>query len=160
MRHKATFTSTSFCDQNIANEYYPNGADDSSVEACRFALMLNGVDAGDIQPIASVTESSPGSGSFDTFNLAGNWLRTPATGDLVVIVASPTSPEIPSTPMSYTNNLVSGTLMQPIIPNLTGSTWLFLVRAESASGLRCPDNIAPIREVYFPGADGTVVLTS
>jgi hypothetical protein len=146
MRHKATFTATGFSDSNIANEYYPAGA--TAVESGHLAIMVDGVDKGDVQTVASVTESSPGSGLFDTFNLAGAWLVTPNTGDHVVIVA-PGEVDTPAASMP----------VQVDVPNLQGQAWLILVRTCDANGNSGPDLQAPMAEIYFFGAQGTRTIT-
>jgi hypothetical protein len=147
MRHKATFTANSFTDPNIANEYYPNGA--TGVEAGHLAIVVDGIDRGDVQVVAGVTESSPGSGKFDTFNLEGDWLVTPNAGDHVVIVA-PGEEDTPAASMPA----------QVDVPNLAGQAWLVLVRTCDANGNSGPDLQAPMAEIYFFGAQGTRTITA
>jgi hypothetical protein len=146
MRHKATFTPSSFCDPNIANEYYPNGA--TAVEAGHVAIMVDGIDKGDLLVVESVTESVPGSGRFDTFNMAGAWQITPNTGDHVVIVAP-----------GWVDTQASSMPAQVTVPTLAGQAWLIAVRTEDAAGHSVWGWNAPMAEIYFFGAQGTRTIT-
>lgn len=158
MRHNATFSSTGFSDPNIANGFYPAGA--TGVEAGHVAVVLSGADAGDVQTIASVGQD--GNGNYTIFNLAGQWATTPATGDLVVICAPAAQPEFLSATMQSRNASMPGPTIvaQPNVINLAGQTWLFRVRACDANGNYAPDSLAPFREIYLFGGQGTRTITA
>ena len=150
MRDKATFTSNSFSDPNIANPYYPGG--DTGVEAGHVAVVMSGADRGDVQPIASVT-------GVYTYNLVGNWKITPATGDLVVICSPDMLSPVPSPSVYSKNSSASAVVVaQPPIQTLAGQTWLFRVRTENADGVYGSDVLAPMRDIYFFGSGITVPI--
>ena len=157
MRYNATFTDTSFTDPNIANSYYPSGSTGTEVGAV--AVVLTGQDAGDVQTIASVSSLTSPPTTGVTFNLAGAWKITPATGDLVIICA-PSNPEIPSLPISAKNGTLSGVMAQIPALNLAGLSWLLRVRTEDVKGHYGPDAYAPFREVYMYGSQGTRTIGS
>jgi hypothetical protein len=156
MRHRATFTATGFSDPNIANEYYPDGA--TAVEAGHVAIVLSGADAGDVKTIADVLPD--GYGRYTEFDLAAEWEVTPATGDLVVICAPSGAPPWLSPAMAVRNGSLSVLVAQASVANLEGQAWLFLVRTADRNGNSGPDAAAPMRELYFNGAQGTVVVTA
>ena len=150
MRYKATFTDTTLFDANIANSYYPHGAND--VEAGDVAIALSGADTGDIKTLADPIESSPGSGIFDTFTLTTPWTTRPATGDIVVICKPSQAPEVQSGKWSVNNALLIGTVAKPDVANLANSTWLFRVRTDDKADNHCDDSLTPFRELYLFGA--------
>ena len=156
IRHKATFTASSFSDPNIANPYYPSGA--TNVEAGHVAVVLSGADQGDVQTILNV--GTDGSGHYTIFNLAGTWKVTPTTGDIVVICDSTQIPEWKSPAFTNPNGQLTGVVGTPAVKNLGDTPWLFTVRVESAGAEHAPDSLAPKREVYFTGSQGTRTITA
>jgi hypothetical protein len=156
MRTKATFTATSFSDLNIANPYYPSGA--TAVEAGHVAVVLSGVDTGDMVTVASVATDTYG--NYTIFELAGSFKNTPAAGDIVIICAPSQVPEWPSPPILSRNSSLSGTMAQPDVTNLANQTWLFLVRTEDVNGVSGPDRLAPMRDIYFFGGGGTLTVSN
>jgi hypothetical protein len=152
MRGRYTFDATTgaFSDLNVANSYYPTGAD-ATVEPGHVAIVLTGADAGDMRTIKSVTTDV--NGNYTVFNPASPWTITPATGDLVAI-CSPAGSEWPSPPVTARNSSVNGVMAQPDILNLANQTWLFLVRTNDSNGNHGPDSLAPMRDVYCFGAAG------
>lgn len=156
MRHNATFNASSFTDPNIANGFYPTGA--TGVEAGHLAVVLTGADAGDVQTVASVTTDA--FGNYTVFNLAGSWAVTPATGDLVIICAG-NQPEWKTAPIYSKSAAIGGIIVaQPNVDNLAGQPWLFRVRTENAEGISGPDSLAPYRELYIFGGQGSRTITS
>jgi len=156
MRHNATFTATSFTDPNVANGIYPTGA--TGVEAGHLACVMTGTDAGDVQTIASVTVD--GLGNYTVFNLAGSWATTPATGDNVIICAPMNQPVFQTANLQTRSAAVGGIIVaQPNVSNLAGQTWLFRVRTLNAQQQSGPDSLAPYREVYIFGGQGTRTAT-
>lgn len=152
MRFDATFGPQSFSDAQIANPYYPSGA--TSVEAGHVAVVLTGPDAGDVQTIASV--SLDGFGHATIFELAAPWAVQPNNGDIVIIVAPDYGPEVKTHPLpAPSRDAVAGVLANPLVTNLAGQPWLFLVRAENAKNVNGPDSFAPMREIYIFGSQGT-----
>ena len=161
MRFNATFTANSFSDPNIANPYFSNGADGTGIggsETGHVAMVLSGADTGDVQTIASVSVDT--NGHYTIFQLAGQWVTTPTTGDIVIVCAPASVPEIPCAPSSSKNASISAVVAQPSVENLAGQVWVFLVRTEDVNGNSGPDVLAPRREVYFFGAGGTQVLSN
>jgi hypothetical protein len=157
MRHKATFTATSFTDPNVANGFYPAGA--TGVEAGHLACVLTGADAGDVQTIANVTTDS--FGNYTVFNLAGSWATTPATGDIVIVCAPVNLPAFISNSLSTRSAAVGGVVVaQPTVTNLAGQPWLVRVRTLNAEQQSGPDSLAPFREVYIFGGQGTRTVTA
>jgi hypothetical protein len=157
MRHHATFAATSFTDPNIANGFYPTGA--TGVEAGHLAVVLTGADAGDVQTITSVTADS--FGNETVFNLAGTWETIPATGDVVIVCAPVSQPEWLSGFISTKNGSSGGFgVAQPTVSNLAGQPWLIRVRTEDVNGKSGPDALAPFREVYVFGGQGTRTVLS
>lgn len=158
MRDSPTFTATGFTDALICNPYYPTGADpavEGNVEPGHVAVVMSGPDAGDMQPISGVAESSPGSGLYDAFTLSGQWAITPNAGDLVVVCAPAANPEVPTAPLPIPNTTMGGGVVATLAtPNLAGQTWLFLARTEDAAGNHGPDSLAPMRDLYQFGAGG------
>jgi hypothetical protein len=148
----ATFTANSYTDPNIANGYYPTG--DTGIEAGHLAMVLDGPDAGDVQPIASIS----GTNNI-TVNLAGAWQVTPNAGDTVIVVAPSTVPEWRSNSAS-TPNASGGVsvVATPSIQNLLGQVWLVTVRTEAADNSAPPDFVNPKRMIYFFGAAETVTV--
>ena len=154
MRNHATFTANGFSDPNIKNAAFaPNGA--TNVEVGHLCVVLTGNDTGDVVPIQSVGSNKT------SFVLAKNWLVTPATGDIVVIV-SPSSQPLWSTPTTPTINGSGGpqTIVEPSIQNLAYQTWLINVRTLSKTGLHVPDMFSPYRDVFVPGSQGTRTIQS
>jgi hypothetical protein len=161
MRTKPTFTATSFSDVNIANGFAPSGA--TGIEAGHVAYVLTGPDKGDSQTISSV--GLDGSLHSTIFNLAGSWVITPNTGDIVVICDSAKAPEVLSGPISVINAgalvgspVTTSVAATPNITNLANSVWLFLVRTCDVNGNFGDDWMAPVREVYMFGAMGSGLL--
>lgn len=152
MRGKYTFAASSFSDANVANCYYPSG--DTGVEAGHLAVVLDGADAGDVQTISGVTSGTE-------FDIAGAWRITPTTGDTVVVVAPSMAPEVPSGSLVVPNKLIGATVQcQPDVSNLAYQTWLFRVRAEDADGNYGPDALAPFRELWLFGSQGTRLVAA
>src|ERR1700722_15563839 len=150
IRSKFTFTATSMTDPNIANGFYPSGA--TGVEAGHLSVVMTGADAGDVQTISSVTATA---GKYTTFNIAGSWQVTPATGDVVIICAPANSPQVPCNSISVPNkNSLNGVVATPKVDNLASAVWLFRVRTEDVKRNHCLDFIAPCRELFFFGAQG------
>lgn len=84
MRYNATFTANTFTDNNIANCYYPTGADPeaSDAEAGKYvAVVLTGADAGDVQAINGIS-----GGLVDTAGGGGSGaiVLTTVSGGMVV----------------------------------------------------------------------------
>jgi hypothetical protein len=156
MRFAATFTATSFSDPSIANPFYPAGA--TSVEAGHVAVVLTGADTGDVQTISDV--ALDGFGNSTILDLAGSWKITPAPGDLVIVCAPAAAPEVATEALLTRNGSVSGVVAQPSVLNLKGQTWLFRVRTEDVTGRSGPDAVAPSREVYIWGAQGTRTIAA
>ena len=163
LRGNYLFTPNSFSDTSVANAYYPSGA--TGVEAGHVAVVMTGRDAGDMQSIAYVTDAAGGTGPFTpsnpaiTFVLAGQWKTPPNTGDIVVICASGNLPEIPSAAAKYTSPVPCVVATVPL-QNLMNSTWLFRVRTEDKNGQYGPDSVAPMRDLFIFGAQGTSLVTS
>ena len=155
IRGQYAFTPNSFGDTNIANDYYPTG--DLAVEPGHLAYVMTGVDAGDVQTIASVTGTPP-----TTFNISGTWGVTPNTGDVVIICAPESAPEYTTGKLSTANKTTPGPgiVATPSIANQLNQTWLFTVRTEDIKGNHCPDFMAPKREIYFFGGQGTRTITA
>ena len=156
MRMNPTFTAQSFYDPNIANAYYPNGADD--VEAGFIAMVLTGVDAGDAVPIASVSTDSFGNSTI--FELANPWAIQPNTGDIVIVVEAVWGPEWHTHALASPNrDALGGVLVgSPPVTNLASQTWVFIVRAQTVDDDNGLDRYAPVREVYIFGSQGTRTL--
>ena len=160
MRNSATFTATSLTDTSIPNPYFPTG--DTGIEKGHLIMMTGGIDEGDVQAVASITESSPGSGLFDTMNLVGQFLVTPHAGDPFIVVEPSISPEQPSKPILAPNNTLS---MQVAVsnlpnPNEDGQVWVFQVKIEDSDGNSTPIRYAPMREIYLFPAQGMTVVVS
>jgi hypothetical protein len=150
LRMNPTFSSVSLADPMIANPYYPNGAD-PSFEVGHQLLVLSGPDAGDIQTIAGM--GTDGSGHYTIYRLASPWKVTPNAGDIVVVVEAEWGPEIHTKSYSIASNTatISGVLMAPLVQNLIGQSWIFIVRSQTVSDLNGADDFAPVREAYFFG---------
>jgi hypothetical protein len=157
-----TFTDNSLSYALIANGYYPSG--DTDVEAGHVAVVLTGVDAGDIQTIASInnasgpiTPSNPATTGdpATTFVLAGNWQSNPATGD-VVMICNATVIQQP-TKSFQTPNKQGGIVPVALVnvQNLLGQVWLFGVQTATNQGTTAPDFVIPRRALYMFGAGGT-----
>ena len=152
MRTFATFTDTGYSDANIANSYYPSGM--TGVEAGHLAMVLTGADAGDVQTIASV--GTDGFGNSTVVNLAGSWEITPATGDIVVVVAPATEPGVQAGPFRVPDKAAfTGIVASPNVLNLSAQSWVVTVRTEDINGKHGPDRLAPSREIYLFGGQGT-----
>lgn len=152
IRYNATFTSTGFRDPNIANGYYPSGATGVNLQGL-VAIVMTGVDAGDIQPIASVGSDGV------TINLVGKWATTPNTGDVVIICDPTEAAEIPSAQIAVPNPATPVNINLNVL-NIAGETLLLIVRTKDANGNNCPDNYAAMREVYFFGAGGSTTVSA
>ena len=152
VRYNPTFTASSFTDPNIANGFYPTG--DLATEAGHLAVVMTGVDAGDVQTVASVSGASN-----DTINIAGTWQITPNTGDIVIIVEPASVPEWTSKPF-HTPNKSGGAIVvgTPAVQNLLEQVWLFTVKTEDVHGNSAPLFVAPSREYYFFGGQGTRLI--
>lgn len=156
------FGATSFTDTQIANIYYPTG-DDPSIDTNigRYvAVVLTGIDAGDVQPISGVSESVSGSGKYDTYNLVNGWLTPPQTGDIVIICDPATAFNWPSGTLTGTNLSANQYSANPVTQNLARGQWLVTVRTESVNGIYGPDAAAPMRELVLFGGTGTLPLFS
>lgn len=152
MRFQPAFTDTSFSDPEIANPYYPGG--DTAIESGHLAVVLTGPDAGDVQTIASV--STDGFGDKTIINLAAPWKLRPNDGDIVVVVEAAWSPEVHTQALSSpARDVITGELAKLLLQNLAGQHWLFLARTQDAENVNGDDAFAPVREVYFYGAQGT-----
>lgn len=153
VRYNPTFTVSSFTDPNIANGFYPSG--DLATEAGHLVVVMTGVDAGDVQTVASVSGVSN-----DTINIQGTWQATPNTGDVVIIVEPASVPEWKSKSIQ-TSNRSSGAIVvgTPTVQNLLEQVWLFAVKTEDVKGNSAPLFVAPSREVYFFGAQGSRLIT-
>ena len=150
VRFKATFTANSFTDPNINNPYFPSGAND--VEVGYVAIVLTGVDAGDVQTVSGVsTMVNPN----DTFLISGAWATTPNAGDIVIVCTAALAPQVASPAQSAPNKSVGGIMATVPVPNLASQTWLFLVRTISATGAYGPDSLCPMRDIYMEGAPGS-----
>lgn len=152
MRFKATFTATSFSDPNIANSFYPDGA--TGIEEGHVAMVLTGPDAGDVQTIASV--SLDGGGKKTIINLASAWRVQPNDGDLVIVVEAGWGPE--SLTQSFSSagrGAVNGVAASPLVANLGGQTWVFIVRTQTRDDIDGLDMFAPVREIFVFGSQGT-----
>jgi hypothetical protein len=157
MRFKATFGAQSFQDANIANPFYPQGA--TGVEPGHLAMVLTGADAGDVQTISAVNQD--GSGNYTIFELAAPWAIQPATGDIVIIVEAAYGPEVHTQSFSSaTRGATSGVVAEPLVTNLAGQTWLFIVRAQDSEDDNGDDAYAPVRECYIFGSRGTRTITA
>ena len=148
-----TYMASSFTDPNIANGYYPTG--DTAIEAGHLVMMLDGVDAGDVQTVAGVS----GVNNI-TVNISGTWQVTPNTGDHCIVLVPSTVPEWKSKSFS-TSNKTGGAVViaTPEIQNLMGAVWLLTVRTEDIKGNTAPDFCHPSRLAYLFGAQGTRLLT-
>jgi len=156
MRGKYTFTSTSCTDPNVANSYFPTGAD-ASVEPGHVGVVMTGADTGDVVTVQSVT--ADGFGNFTVFNFAAAFQITPATGDLIIF-CDPTSTEIPSAAFSARNASTAAVVATPDLANFANQTWLIRVRVKAADESFGPDALAPMRDVYFFGAQGQRTITA
>jgi hypothetical protein len=150
-------------DPNIANPYYPSGmtgTGPTGPEAGHLAVVLTGVDAGDVQTIAGTSQDT--NGNYTIVNLAGTWATTPNTGDVVIIVAPPLQPAGELTvPMTIPNKTVGSVIVaQPSWINLPGQAYYVTVRTEDEAGNHGSDAYAPSREIYFFGQQGTRVITN
>jgi hypothetical protein len=152
--YDATFTASSYTDPSIANGYYPTG--DTGIEAGHLAVMMTGVDAGDVQPIASVS----GTNNI-TVNLLGTWQQQPNDGDVVIVVKPATAAEW-KTPSYQTPNKTGGvvTIAVPNMQNLSNQVWLFTVRTLDINGNTAPDFCHPKQMIYLFGAGGTRLITA
>lgn len=154
MRSNGTFTSTSVTDTNWANSYYPSGA--SGIESNHAILMLGGPDAGDIQQIASVS----GTNNI-TLNLVNQFQVTPNPGDPYIVISQDQPTEWNCPPVSNPNKTVGPQIIaQPSVPNFVAQTWLFTVRTKTNKNAYCPDFLAPCRDLYLFGTQGTRTVTS
>lgn len=155
MRMKPTFTADTFQDLNIANPYYPTG--DVGIEAGHLVMVLTGPDAGDVQTIGSV--SVDGNGNSTIVNLAAPWKVQPTPGDIVIVVEADWQPEVQTDSIAVPNSAaLSGVVASPNIANLANQTWIFMVRTETADDLSGPDGLAPVREIFIFGSQGTRVI--
>ena len=164
MRFKATFTSSSFSDPNIANPYYPYGAASGSplvpiIESGHIARVVTGIDAGDTQAIEGL--GIDGNGNYTIVLLAGEWAIQPADGDIVIIEDAAFGPEY-HTPGITSPNRLSLTGWNATIPiaNLQNQTWLFIARSQDANNDNGDDTFAPVREIFVFGSQGTRTITS
>ena len=115
---------------------------------------MTGADAGDVQTITSVT-GTPAT----TFNIAGTWQVTPATGDIVIICAPATAPEVKFPAIRVPNkSMLNGVVASPSVQNLASKVWLFTVRTEDVKNNRCLDFMAPRREFFVFGSQGTLAV--
>src|ERR1017187_2038136 len=151
---KPTFTANSFTDANIANGYYPTG--DTGIEKGHLAVMMTGVNAGDVQTVSSVS----GVNNI-TVNISGKWQVTPATGDVVMICLPAAVPEWKGRALSTPNRTGgSAVIATPNIQNLLSTVWMFTVRTEDSANNTAPDFCHPKRVMYFFGAQGTRLITA
>ena len=150
MGYDFTFTSLGCSDALMANPYYVNGNTDP--DAGNIMVAMSGADTGDEQTVASTTATS--------FTLAGKWKQTPANGDMAIVVAPATVPELKSRSFVVPNGSALGPVTVASIPlqNLSASAWLIRVRTESAGGMYSLDFMAPKRMVYCFGVTNTLPL--
>jgi hypothetical protein len=154
VRYKPTFTASSFTDTNIANGFYPTG--DLDTEAGHLAVMMTGPDAGDMQTVASVS----GTNNI-TINIQGTWQVTPNAGDVVIIIDPHNSGNLPSSSFQIPNKNAGAVVVgTPAIQNLLEQVWLFTVSTCDVKGNTAPVFVAPSREVYLFGGQGTRLLTT
>jgi hypothetical protein len=166
--YSPTFTAASFSDPNIANGFYSNG-DTDATEPGNLAVMMNGMDAGDIQtisglsndlgPITSLNPATP-SHPATILNISGTWQVTPATGDTVIVCKPANAAAVLTTKSFQTPNRSGGPVVvaAPNIQNLLGGVWLFTVQTQDIKGSTAPTFVAPSRMVYLFGAQSTVPI--
>jgi hypothetical protein len=166
--YNATFTPNTMTDPNIANGFYPSG--DLATEAGMLAIVLTGIDAGDVQPLAGVANAAGDGYTYGAFSpsnpavqyvLAGQWQVTPNPGDVVIIAYPINAAEWDSGSIS-TPNKTQGVVAigAPNVQNLLGQVWLFTVKTEDSKGNSAPLFVAPARLIYLFGAQATRYITA
>ena len=151
MRMNPIFTANGFSDAQIKNGYYLAGDTDSAVGD--LAVVISGLDYGDVCPIASSTGTS--------YTLSKPWAVMPSPGDIVIIVAPSQRPTWSSPKITILNQLAGpSTVSEPQLENLPYKQYLLTVRTVSAAGKYMPDSDgAPMRDIYIAGSGGTRTVT-
>jgi hypothetical protein len=150
LRFNGTFTDNTMTDSNLENSYYPSGAGSGDVGKC--FVVLTGADTGDVKLITAASGTE--------YTIAGNWVTTPATGDLVVICSTNQASGFPylGNAISAPNGSVSGVLATVPVTNLAGAVYLIQVQTADIKGNLSPLAYAPYRELYVAGTQGTRTL--
>jgi hypothetical protein len=144
----ATAHSSCFTDSLLSNPFGTQGLLTAEEATGRFAWVIDGTDAGDIQQIASISNNGT------TVNLANTWTVNPDETSVIVIVG----PAAYAALQSFRNkNSYSGIIGSIPVPNLGSSApvWVLRVLSADSAGAYTDTPQVRLREMYFYGAQGS-----